>query len=105
MNYALNQPNKEEFVKAVTDGLLPPPSYFGLNVAMNKTGYQSFDTVLLNGLRPLSVAEFEISADLNNAIILDTREPAIFIKALYLARLISELKAILLPGLALLLKM
>ena len=80
MNYALNQPNKEEFVKAVTDGLLPPPSYFGLNVAMNKTGYQSFDTVLLNGLRPLSVAEFEISADLNNAIILDTREPAIFYK-------------------------
>jgi len=80
MNYALNQPNKAEFVKAVTDGLLPPPSYFGLNVAMNKTGYQSFDTVLLNGLRPLSVAEFEISADLNNAIILDTREPAIFYK-------------------------
>jgi rhodanese-related sulfurtransferase len=35
---------------------------------------------LLNGLRPLSVAEFEISADLNNAIILDTREPAIFYK-------------------------
>jgi hydroxyacylglutathione hydrolase len=80
LNYALNQPNKEEFVKAVTDGLLPPPSYFGLNVAMNKTGYQSFDTVLLNGLRPLSVNEFEISADLNNAIILDTREPAIFYK-------------------------
>ena len=80
MNYALNQPNKEEFVKAVTDGLLPPPSYFGLNVAMNKTGYQSFDTVLLNGLRPLSVSEFETSADLNNAIILDTREPAIFYK-------------------------
>ena len=80
MNYALNQPNKEEFVKAVTDGLLPPPSYFGLNVAMNKTGYQSFDTVLLKGLRPLSVNEFEISADLNNAIILDTREPAIFYK-------------------------
>jgi len=80
MNYALNQPNKEEFVKAVTDGLLPPPSYFGLNVVMNKTGYQSFDTVLLKGLRPLSVNEFEISADLNNAIILDTREPAIFYK-------------------------
>ena len=25
MNYALNQPNKEAFVKAVTDGLQPPP--------------------------------------------------------------------------------
>ena len=28
MNYALNQPNKDAFVKAVTDGLLPPPAYF-----------------------------------------------------------------------------
>lgn len=36
MNYALNQPNKEAFIKAVTDGLLPPPAYFGMNVAMNK---------------------------------------------------------------------
>ena len=43
MNYALNQPNKDAFVKAVTDGLLPPPAYFGLNVAMNKKGYESFD--------------------------------------------------------------
>ena len=45
-NYALNQPNKEAFIKAVTDGLLPPPAYFGMNVAMNKQGYQNFDEVL-----------------------------------------------------------
>ena len=36
VNYALNQPDRESFIKAVTDGLLPPPAYFGLNVAMNK---------------------------------------------------------------------
>lgn len=35
VNYALNQPNKQAFIEAVTDGLLPPPAYFGMNVAMN----------------------------------------------------------------------
>ena len=46
MNYALNQPNKEAFITAVLDGLLPPPAYFGMNVAMNKKGYKSFDEVM-----------------------------------------------------------
>jgi hypothetical protein len=37
-NYALRANMTEaEFVKEVTDGLLPPPAYFGMNVAMNKT--------------------------------------------------------------------
>jgi glyoxylase-like metal-dependent hydrolase (beta-lactamase superfamily II) len=45
MNYALNQPNKEAFVAAVLDGLTPPPSYFGMNVAMNKKGYDTFENV------------------------------------------------------------
>ncbi|MEY4111212.1 MAG: Beta-lactamase hydrolase-like protein, partial [Bacteroidota bacterium] len=36
-NYALRAGmSKEEFIKEVTDGLLPPPPYFGFNVAMNK---------------------------------------------------------------------
>ncbi|MDP4686933.1 MAG: MBL fold metallo-hydrolase, partial [Salibacteraceae bacterium] len=54
MNYALNQPNKEAFVAAVTEGLLPPPAYFPLNVAMNKKGYASFDDVMRNGMKALS---------------------------------------------------
>lgn len=38
-NYALRANMTEaEFVKEVTDGLLPPPAYFGMNVAMNKQG-------------------------------------------------------------------
>ena len=80
VNYALNQPNKEEFVKAVTDGLLPPPGYFGSNVAMNKKGIASFETVLNNGMRALSAIEFEAAADTVDAIMLDTRDASEFAK-------------------------
>ncbi len=73
MNYALNQPNKSAFVKAVTEGLLPPPAYFGLNVAMNKQGYESFESVLNNGMRALTPDEFEVAAETTDALILDTR--------------------------------
>nr|WP_297307847.1 MBL fold metallo-hydrolase [uncultured Flavobacterium sp.] len=73
MNYALNQPSKEAFIAAVTDGLLPPPAYFGMNVAMNKKGYESFDKVLSQGLTALTVQEFENMAEQTGALILDTR--------------------------------
>lgn len=80
MNYALNQPDKESFIKAVTDGLQPPPGYFGLNVAMNKKGYESFDTVLNNGMKALTADEFEAAAENTEALILDTRSNADFYK-------------------------
>jgi hydroxyacylglutathione hydrolase len=80
MNYALNQPNKDAFIKAVTDGLLPPPAYFGMNVAMNKQGYESFDAVLSNALTPLSAEEFEMAAESTGALILDTRPAKAFYK-------------------------
>lgn len=78
MNYALNQPNKESFVAAVTEGLLPPPAYFPLNVAMNKNGYASFDDVMNNGMKALSAEEFETAAESTDALILDTRSPVDF---------------------------
>ena len=78
MNYALNQPNKEAFVEAVTDGLLPPPAYFGANVAMNKGGYESFETVLNKGLTAVSAAQFEAIAESTGALILDTRDSGVF---------------------------
>jgi hypothetical protein len=81
MNYALNQPNKEEFIAAVTDGLLPPPAYFPMNVAMNKKGYDSFDSVMDQGLKGLSPEEFETAAETTGALILDTRSAADFAKA------------------------
>ncbi len=80
MNYALNQSSKEDFIKAVTDGLLPPPAYFGMNVAMNKKGYDSFDAVLQQGMKALSAAEFELLAENSDALILDTRSDKAFAK-------------------------
>ena len=80
INYALNQPNKEAFVKSVTDGLLPPPAYFGMNVEMNKNGYETFDEVLSNGMKALTVNELEAIVEGKYAIILDTRNNAEFAK-------------------------
>lgn len=80
VNYALNQPSREAFVKAVTDGLLPPPAYFGFNVAMNKKGYENFEAVLNNGMKALTPAEFEAAAENTEALILDTRTNREFYK-------------------------
>ena len=81
LNYALRADMTEaEFIKEVTDGLLPPPGYFGMNVAMNKQGYESFDEVLHHGLRKLSANEFEAEAEETEALILDTRKDADFAK-------------------------
>jgi hydroxyacylglutathione hydrolase len=80
INYALNQPNKEAFIKAVTDGLTTPPGYFGMNVAMNKSGYETFEHVLQHGMKALSVEDFEVAAEETNALILDTRNNTVFYK-------------------------
>jgi hydroxyacylglutathione hydrolase len=78
MNYALNQPNKVAFVTAVTEGLLPPPAYFGMNVAMNKKGYESFETVLNQGMKAIDAKDFERLAENTGALILDTRNSSDF---------------------------
>jgi glyoxylase-like metal-dependent hydrolase (beta-lactamase superfamily II)/rhodanese-related sulfurtransferase len=79
-NYALNQPNKEAFIAAVTDGLLPPPAYFGHNVAMNKKGYENFEDVKSKSLSPLNPEAFELLAESSGALILDTRNSGDFWK-------------------------
>lgn len=80
-NYALRaNMTKEEFVKEVTDGLLPPPAYFPQNVRMNKEGYDAIGEVLQRGTTPLSVEAFEIAANETGALVLDTRNPEHFVK-------------------------
>lgn len=79
-NYALNQPNKQAFIMAVTDGLTPPPGYFGFNVSMNKKGYESFESVLNQGMKALTADEFEAIAEAGDILILDTRGNADFYK-------------------------
>ncbi|MDY3528393.1 MBL fold metallo-hydrolase [Riemerella anatipestifer] len=78
INYALNQSSKKAFIEAVLDGLTAPPQYFGMNVAMNKGGYTSFDEVLKNGKEALSAEDFETVAENTGALILDTRNAADF---------------------------
>ncbi|MFD2515140.1 rhodanese-like domain-containing protein [Pontibacter locisalis] len=74
-NYALRADmTKEEFVKEVTEGLLPPPGYFPMNVKMNKEGYNSIDSVMNLGLQALSPDAFEAAANETGALILDTRK-------------------------------
>jgi len=72
-NYALKAATKEQFIKEVTDGLLPPPAYFPQNVAMNKGVIPSVDTVKEKGLRALTPDQFELVAETEGALVLDTR--------------------------------
>ena len=80
-NYALRADmTKEEFIKEVTDGLLPPPQYFAQNVAMNKANTIGLDQILEKGKVSLNVETFEAIANHEGAIVLDTRTPQEFAK-------------------------
>jgi glyoxylase-like metal-dependent hydrolase (beta-lactamase superfamily II)/rhodanese-related sulfurtransferase len=80
-NYALRaNMTKLEFVKEVTEGLLPPPGYFPLNVKMNREGYDSFTEVLERGTQALSPEAFEAAANETGALVLDVRNAQEFAK-------------------------
>jgi hydroxyacylglutathione hydrolase len=76
-NYALQPQTKEEFVKAVTDGLGAAPKYFAINAQINMQGYNSLESVKQKGLTPLSVTNFK-KAITDDVIILDTRHALVF---------------------------
>lgn len=81
MNYALRADmTKEEFIKEVTDGLLPPPKYFPLNVKMNKEGYEDIADVLDRGTTALAPNDFEVAANETAAVVLDVRHQSDFVK-------------------------
>lgn len=80
-NYALRADmTKAEFIKEVTDGLMPPPQYFSLNAQLNKKGYGSIDLVMKKGTKALSPRAFELVANETNALILDVRSKEEFVK-------------------------
>lgn len=78
VNYALKTAGREDFIKQVTDGILPPPQYFAKNAAINKYGYESFAEVKEKGLIPMGPEDFENTANHTGALILDTRDPQAF---------------------------
>ena len=72
-NYALLAESREEFVKAVTDGLNAPPQYFAVNARINKEGYESLEEIMENGLKPLNIEAFKKLIKDDDTICLDTR--------------------------------
>ena len=79
-NYALQKQTKEEFIKAVTEGLSDAPRYFSINALINKEGYESLDKIKAAALTALSVDEVkkQLKKDADT-IILDTRNAESFI--------------------------
>ncbi|NND62963.1 MAG: MBL fold metallo-hydrolase [Flavobacteriaceae bacterium] len=80
-NYALRADmTKEEFIKELLEGLMPPPGYFPQNVLMNIKGYESFDTVKEKAQQPLSPEAFEVAANETGAIVIDVRNEKEFVQ-------------------------
>ena len=72
-NYALRADmTREEFIAEVTDGLLPPPAYFPMNVRLNKEGYENVEDII-NEAKALDAKTFELIANETEALILDVR--------------------------------
>ena len=79
LNYALQPMSKQEFIKAVTDGLSVAPNYFKLDATLNKEGYSNIDEVLKKNTKALSVQEFEMEIS-KGVLVLDVRSPDDFEK-------------------------
>ncbi len=76
-NYALKPQTQEDFIKAVTEGLGDPPSYFQMNAKINKEGYSSLEDVKQKGLTPLSITGLKDKFK-EDVVLLDTRPAALF---------------------------
>ena len=80
-NYALRADmTKAEFIAEVTDGLMMPPQYFAKNAALNKKGYGSLDDIMIQGLRAISIEDFDTLRKDDSVLILDVRERWDFVR-------------------------
>lgn len=79
-NYALRaNMTREEFIAEVTDGLLPPPAYFPMNVKLNKEGYANVEDIISEA-KAFDTKTFELVANETEALILDVRHQDDFAK-------------------------
>lgn len=78
-NYALKATTRQDFIKAVTEGLSEPPSYFPINAEINKRGYDNIHAVIENSLKPMPVAAVKNALE-QNAVLLDTRPMEQFVQ-------------------------
>ncbi len=79
-NYALQSQSKEDFIKAIIEGLDTPPVYFSINAKINKEGYESLEALIKKGLNPISVGDFKTKKKKEDVIILDSRNSDEFIE-------------------------
>ncbi len=81
-NYALNtEMSKDEFIKELTTGILPPPQYFPKNAKMNKEGYDAFEAVKEKALKSFDPKTFRSVAESTDALVLDTRHQSEFLES------------------------
>ena len=76
-NYALQPQSREDFIKAVTTGLLAAPVYFAVNAKINKEGYDSLAEIKSKGLAALSIKDFKNKIN-EDVLVLDTRNATVF---------------------------
>lgn len=80
-NYALKAQSKEDFIKAVTEGLDTPPQYFPINAKINREGYQQLDAILETALTPLTVEQLKEKLASDDVVLVDTRNSSVFAEA------------------------
>lgn len=72
-NYALRaNMTKAQFIAEVTDGLLPSPAYFPMNVKLNKEGYGNVEDIIMQA-KAYDAATFRTIVNQTEALILDVR--------------------------------
>jgi glyoxylase-like metal-dependent hydrolase (beta-lactamase superfamily II)/rhodanese-related sulfurtransferase len=76
LNYALQDQTKEQFIKAITEGLSTPPVYFPENARINREGYTLLKELKAE-FRAMSVEDIEAEKELGT-LILDTRPASEF---------------------------
>jgi len=76
-NYALLTTDRDQFIQLVTSDQPVIPAYFFKDAVINKRGASSYQSVLEQSLKPLSVESFEKAIDAGT-VVLDTRDPMEF---------------------------
>lgn len=76
-NYAMKITDRDEFIKAVTDGLSAPPQYFFKDAMINKNGYENIDNVLDRNVVGVDALKAKAAIE-SGVLVLDTRTAAEF---------------------------
>lgn len=76
-NYAMQDMPKETFIPLVTQGQPVPPMYFFSDAKLNKTGYDSYSSVVDHAMHFMEAPEFD-RLKREGLTVLDTRNPADF---------------------------